>query len=133
MQRPSDNPHLFRPPPASKPPRPEGRKVAFQEGAEEIYAYDDSPRVPPKDSTTAATTSAGAKASKWQPLSTVNPSPIAENDPFSLGDSDDERDAKDKKETKLEDSERLRQAAAEAMSDSLVEDKAKGGEGAKKD
>lgn len=64
----------------------------------------------------------------------MEPSPIAENDPFSLGDSEDERDAasgaKDKRsgstgggEIKMEDSERLRQAAAEAMADSLVDDK----------
>jgi hypothetical protein len=59
----------------------------------------------------------------------VDPNPIAENDPFSLGDSDDERDLKDKtgsKEIKMEDTERLRQATADAMADSLVEDKAKG-------
>ena len=85
--------------------------------------------MPPKD----APGSAG-KASKWQPLSTVEPSPIAENDPFSLGDSDDEKDAKKdagNKEIKMEDSERLRQAAAEAMADSLVEDKAKTGSASK--
>lgn len=34
------------------------------------------------------------KSSKWQPLSAVEPSPVGENDPFSLGDSDDEKDAK---------------------------------------
>jgi hypothetical protein len=90
--------------------------------------YETSPQVPPKD------TPPAAKASKWQPLSTVEPSPIGDNDPFSLGDSEDEKDNKDTKESKDstdksskdkpsdEDSERLKKAAAEAMEDSLVED-----------
>lgn len=34
--------------------------------------------------------------SKWEPLSTVEPSPVADHDPFSLGDSDDEKDAVEK-------------------------------------
>lgn len=106
----------------------------------------------------AAAPGAGAgasKSSKWQPLSTVDPSPIAENDPFSLGDSDDEKDATGSNgnkgaavaaaaaaskpaapaagEIKKEDAERLRKAAAEAMNESLVEDKKAGvTDGAKK-
>ena len=80
--------------------------------------YESSPRVPPKD----AAPGSGSRASKWQPLSTVDPSPITDNDPFSLGDSEDEKDTKEKpKETKTEDSERLKKAAAEAMADSLVD------------
>lgn len=83
--------------------------------------YNASPKLPPKD-----TPPSSGKASKWQPLSAVEPSPIAENDPFSLGDSDDERDAKDKKEIKLEDKDEvLRKATADAMSDSLVDNKPK--------
>lgn len=79
--------------------------------------YDSSPRVPPKD----AAPGSGSKGSKWQPLSAVDPNPITDNDPFSLGDSEDERDTAQKpKETKTDDNERLKQAAAEAMSDSLV-------------
>lgn len=86
--------------------------------------------MPPKDQAPAST---AGKASKWQPLSTVEPSPIAENDPFSLGDSDDEREVKDKKDTiKLDDKEDvLRKATADAMADSLVDDKKAGGSGAK--
>ena len=42
---------------------------------------------------------------------------MADHDPFSLGDSDDE-DTK-KKDVKADDSERLKQAAAEAMSDDI--------------
>lgn len=85
---------------------------------EDIDPYNASPRVSAKDT---PPTSA-SKASKWQPLSSVDPNPIADNDPFSLGDSDDERETKDKKP---DDQERLRKAAAEAMADSLVDDKDK--------
>lgn len=120
--RPLSNPDLFKPPPPSKSPKPsDGRKVAFREGAEEIDVYGSSPRISTDD-----TTGSKAKASKWQPLSTVEPSPINDNDPFSLGDSEDEREAKEKaasKDVKSEDSERLKKAAAEAMADSLVENK----------
>jgi hypothetical protein len=112
--------------------------------------YDSSPRVPPKDNPPAA-----AKASKWQPLSSVEPEPITDNDPFSLGDSEDEKEAKEKpkeskdtrdtkdakdakdskdnsegKDLNEAEAERLRKAAAEAMSDSLVD--AKGGDAPKK-
>lgn len=90
--------------------------------------YESSPRVPPKDTPTKSS----VKGSKWQPLSAVEPSPIGDNDPFSLGDSEDERDnnnnsgkdGKDKpKEPTEDESERLKKAAAEAMADSLVEGK----------
>lgn len=111
------SPDLFRPPPPSKSPRSsDGRKVAFRDGGDDDV-YGVSPKLSAEDSNK-------PKASKWQPLSTVDPSPITDNDPFSLGDSEDERDAKDKsgsKDIKLDDNERLKLAAAEAMSDSLVD------------
>ncbi|KAK4228481.1 hypothetical protein QBC38DRAFT_508935 [Podospora fimiseda] len=120
----NSNPNVFRPPPPSKSPKPsDGRRVAFSDRVEDIDAYSASPKVKPSDA--AGTQTSATKSSKWQPLSAVEPSPIAENDPFSLGDSDDEREVKDKKEIKLEDTERLRQATADAMADSLVEDKSK--------
>lgn len=52
----------------------------------------------------------------------MEPNPITDHDPFSLGDSEDERDAKEKNGggIKMEDSERLKQATADAMADSLV-------------
>ncbi|KAK4162271.1 hypothetical protein QBC43DRAFT_322159 [Cladorrhinum sp. PSN259] len=126
----NSNPNVFRPPPPSKSPKPsDGRRVAFSDRVEDIDAYNASPKVKPSDAADAQTSA--AKSSKWQPLSAVEPSPIADNDPFSLGDSDDERDVKDKKEIKLEDTERLRQATADAMADSLVEDKSKAGSAAK--
>jgi hypothetical protein len=59
-------------------------------------------------------------------LSTVDPSPIGheDNDPFSLGDSEDERESKERvgaKEIKQDDAERLKKAAAEAISDNIGE------------
>ena len=54
-------------------------------------------------------------------MASVDPHPVAEeNDPFSLGDSEDE-DSK-KRDQKPEDSERLKKAAAEAMADSIGDD-----------
>ncbi|KAK0385852.1 hypothetical protein NLU13_7029 [Sarocladium strictum] len=121
---------IYRPPQSSSPAPGTGRRVGFKEEADEINMYDTSPKVPPKDAP-----SSGTKASKWQPLSSVDPNPIGDNDPFSLGDSEDEKDTKDAKEKpkdgKADESERLKQAAAEAMADSLV-DPAKENTAAKK-
>lgn len=108
----------------SNSPRPgDSRRVNFKEPSEEVNMYDSSPKVPPKDAPPKQ-----GKTSKWQPLAEVEPAPMGEMDPFSLGDSDEEKDGKDKtkdsKETReagSDDNERLRKAAAEAMSDSLVE------------
>jgi hypothetical protein len=123
------NPNRFQPPPPSKSPKPnDGRKVAFSETVDNIDAYDASPRLAAKDSASPA--GSASKTSKWQPLTPVDP--VAENDPFILGDSEDEKDAKEKpanKDTNTEDSERLKKAAAEAMSDSLVDEKPKTGGG----
>ncbi|KAK4189979.1 hypothetical protein QBC35DRAFT_491646 [Podospora australis] len=116
------NPNVFRPPPPSKSPKShDGRKVAFSDKVEDIDAYSASPPKPEAQDTTAA----AGKPSKWQPLSSMDPNPIVEDDPFTLGDSDDERDTKDKKELKSEDAERLRQATADAMAESLVDTKPK--------
>ncbi|KAK2594859.1 ubiquitin-binding protein cue5 [Conoideocrella luteorostrata] len=117
--RPTINSGIHRPPPPSTSPRPgNGRRVGFKDEPEEINMYDTSPTVPPKD-----TLSNSGKASKWKPLSSVEPSPITDNDPFSLGDSEDEKEvSKDKpKDTKTDDTERLKKAAAEAMAENLVE------------
>lgn len=119
--RPLANPDLFKPTPAA-PKTSDSRKVAFQSGPpEEIDIYRASPQVGAKENAPPA-----SKQSKWQPLSTVDPSPIgeAENDPFSLGDSEDEKESKDRvggKEIKMEDAERLKKAAAEAMADNIAE------------
>jgi len=89
--------------------------------------YDPSPKLPPKDGPASG---GGAKASKWQPLSSIDPSPIVENDPFSLGDSEDEKETHGSANKPDDDAERLRKAAAEAMSDSLVEVQPKAGNSA---
>jgi hypothetical protein len=119
--RPLANPDLFKPAPAP-PKSSDGRKVAFQSGPpEDMDLYRTSPRIGAKDNAAPS-----GKQSKWQPLSTVDPSPIGEhdNDPFSLGDSEDEKESKDRvggKETKMDDAERLKKAAAEAMADNIGE------------
>ncbi|CAK7273895.1 ubiquitin-binding protein cue5 [Sporothrix epigloea] len=139
------NPNVFRPPPSSTSPRPGSeRKVGFRD-QNEISDYHGPAKTPLKDGTASPATSA-AKASKWQPMSSVDPAPITDNDPFSLGDSEDEKDnpvstaaksvsasnddAAETAATKTstssaspDDAERLRKAAAEAMSDSLVDGK----------
>lgn len=91
--RPLANPNLFKSTAEGRKPSPAGgRKVSFQDGPpEEIHdMYSASPKV----ATAQPQPVAAAKTSKWQPLSTVDPSPVGDNDPFSLGDSDDEKDAK---------------------------------------
>lgn len=90
--RPAANPNLFRSESDRRKSSPaSGRKVSFQEGPPE--EIKDMYSASPKPSTVQAATNT-TKSSKWQPLSAVEPSPVAENDPFSLGDSDDEKDAK---------------------------------------
>lgn len=109
------NPDLFKP----TPPRPQssqsgsGRRVSFQSGPpEEIdihYPKSPDPIIRPS--------SGAGRQSKWQPLAAVDPSPVADHDPFSLGDSDEE-DAK-KKDAKSGDNERLKKAAAAAISEDV--------------
>ncbi|KAI1820969.1 hypothetical protein F4861DRAFT_521045 [Xylaria intraflava] len=125
----SNNPSLNKPLPTTTPAKPDSRKVSFRDTVEDIGPYDASPKFPPKDS--AAGPPAG-KQSKWQPLSAVEPSPITENDPFSLGDSEDEKDTRGgNKEVRMEDSERLKKATADAIGESLVGSSAKAADGKK--
>ena len=116
--RPLANPDLFKPTP-SRPHGPGGRRVSFQEGPPETIGVQSHPTPDPSGRTSAGT----GKASKWQPLAAVDPSPVADHDPFSLGDSDEE-EAK-KKDIRADDSERLKKAAAEAMSDDISSQGAK--------
>ena len=94
--------------------------MSFQDGPpEEIdVGYRASPE--PKNQPASGTS---AKSSKWQPLAAVDPSPVVDHDPFSLGDSDDD-DSK-KKDIRAGDSERLKEAAAEAMNDDISSPDAK--------
>ncbi|KAK4130858.1 hypothetical protein BT67DRAFT_464678 [Trichocladium antarcticum] len=117
------NPNLFKPPAPSKSPKShDGRRVSFRDTVEDIDdPYSASPKLPAKDGP--ASTGSITTSHKWQPLSAVEPSPIADNDPFSLGDSDDEREVhhrdKGSREIRVEDVDRLRAATEEAMADSL--------------
>ncbi|KAI0485460.1 hypothetical protein F4859DRAFT_471077 [Xylaria cf. heliscus] len=127
-QQSTNNPNLNKPLPTATYGKPDSRKVAFKDSVEDIGLYDASPKIPPKDSAAGPP----GKQSKWQPLSTIEPNPIAENDPFSLGDSEDEKDSKGgSKELKSEDTERLKAATADAMADSLVGSSAKATDGKK--
>ncbi|KAL8942847.1 MAG: hypothetical protein Q9211_001210 [Gyalolechia sp. 1 TL-2023] len=109
--RPLANPDLFKPTPAHPQSNP-GRRVSFQDGPPEQIGVQQRPTSPP-DPTKRPSSGASGKSSKWQPLAAVDPDPVADHDPFSLGDSDDEETKK--KDRKLEDSNRLEQAAAAAM------------------
>jgi hypothetical protein len=98
-------------------PSPDRRKVSFQDGppTEIDSIYDAS--TPSK-----RLGSTGSKASKWQPLSAVEPSPVAENDPFSLGDSDDEKEIKETKtndQTTGSQGDQLKHATVESVSDAV--------------
>ncbi|KAI9686463.1 MAG: ubiquitin-binding protein cue5 [Bogoriella megaspora] len=100
--RPLANPDLFK----STPPAPQGGPVDEVDNA--LYRQPTPTNRQP---------SPGAKpGSKWQPLTSVAPNPEPEdNDPFSVGDSDDEHDTTVKKQDlRAEDTERLKKAAAES-------------------
>ncbi|KAI7155024.1 hypothetical protein KC349_g7252 [Hortaea werneckii] len=101
--RPKSNPDLFKPQP--KPP---------QSGpVDEVDAAERK---------TSAQGGDPEKAKKWQPLTSVAPHPEEDNDPFSLGDDDEEGDGKeggvgktadDKNEDLMKDaSERLKKSAS---------------------
>ncbi|KAJ5466910.1 Ubiquitin system component Cue [Penicillium sp. IBT 31633x] len=110
-------------------PSPDRRRVSFQEGppTEIDNIYDAS-----TSAKRASASSGASKSSKWQPLSTVEPSPVAENDPFSLGDSDDEKDIKTKEQTAVPESDQLKKATAEAMSSEVGSSKDQETKGASK-
>jgi hypothetical protein len=125
--RPLANPNLFKP----TPPAPTDRRVSFQDGPPEEIGSSTGGSLyrssPPPGNTRPPPTPGATKGSKWQPLSTIDPSPVADNDPFSLGDSDEEKETKTTKDTgKVEgdkpnddEEERLRKAAKEAMEDEI--------------
>ncbi|KAG9777533.1 hypothetical protein ABEF93_000357 [Exophiala dermatitidis] len=145
--RPLANPNLFRPGSGAAATGLErstssggNRKVSFQDGPPEEIR--DMYSASPKPSPAVTTTPGSGKTSKWQPLATVDPSPVADNDPFSLGDSDEEKDAKpitledddapksggaaseDNKKSKVEDAkseedEQVKKATDEAMKESI--------------
>lgn len=87
--------------------------MSFQEGppTEISNIYDASE--PSKRSST------GGKPSKWQPLSTVEPSPVGDHDPFSLGDSEDEKDTKPKDPPAADEADRTKKDTSEGMTGEL--------------
>ena len=116
--RPLANPDLFKPTPA---PPMAGRKVSFQEGPpEEIRdMYSSSPK--PTQQKQQQQQGSANKSSKWQPLASVDPAPVSplgerENDPFSLGDSDDDKEGK-AEDGKSDEAERLQNSISEAIAE----------------
>lgn len=97
--------------------------MSFQDGPPQEIGNTHRPS--PDSTRPLATT---GKQSKWQPLSAVDPSPVADADPFSLGDSDDEKDARTK-DAKVDDTRPLTKVSADAMTDDAGNKP--GGEGGK--
>lgn len=96
--------------------------MAFQQGPpEEIDNLYDAPE------STKRTPSTGGKSSKWQPLSTVEPSPVGDNDPFSLGDSEDEGDFK-KKDLGVDETDHAKKATSASDLGSSSKDDSKAGD-----
>jgi len=95
--RPLANPNLFKPTPVA-PPGP----------VDEVDALYGQPTQPARQPSPGA----GKGGKKWQPLTSLAPNPEADdNDPFSLGDSDEE----DKKQDlKPEDTERLKKSTIQS-------------------
>ncbi|KAA8564969.1 hypothetical protein EYC84_010738 [Monilinia fructicola] len=86
--------------------------VSFQTPTAEDDLYNTSPKLAGKENTPST------KQSKWQPLNAMEPSPIGDadndHDPFSLGDSEDEKESKDRvggKEVRTDDAERLQEGS----------------------
>lgn len=94
------NPDLFKPQP--KPP---------QSGpVDEVDAFDRS-----ANTTNNGTNNANSNtAKKWQPLTSVAPHPEEDNDPFALGDDDEEPSKSE--DLRKEDSDRLKDAARASVS-----------------
>ncbi|MCJ1243410.1 ubiquitin-binding protein cue5 [Trapelia coarctata] len=110
--RPLANPDLFKPTPLA-PQSGSDRRVSFQEGPpEEIGDLHRGSPDPIKRPT--SSTSRG----KWQPLAAVEPSPVADHDPFSLGDSDDEVERR--KDGKAEGVEGVKGTAADTAPSATV-------------
>ncbi|KAI4103038.1 MAG: hypothetical protein LQ339_004402 [Xanthoria mediterranea] len=111
--RPLANPDLFKSTPA-RPSSDNGRRVSFQDGPPEEIGVQQRPTSPP-DLTKRPAAGTSGKPSKWQPLASVDPNPVGDHDPFSLGDSDDEEIKK--KDVKVDDNDQSKPAAAEPVPD----------------
>ncbi|KAF2458958.1 hypothetical protein BDY21DRAFT_339409 [Lineolata rhizophorae] len=118
--RPIANPDLFKPTPTAPQSGP----------VDEVDALYRAPTPTQKSKSGAEQ----GKTKKWQPLTSVAPNPEGDdNDPFSLGDSDD--DEAKAKDIKADDSERLKRAASksEPSGDAKLEPQQRSGSMATKD
>lgn len=101
-----------------QPPRTSSRKSANPD----LFKSDvKPPQSGPVDEVDAADRKSSAKDAteaeknkKWQPLTSVAPHPEDDNDPFSLGDDDEDKDKGD--DLRKEDSERLKESARNSIS-----------------
>ncbi|KXT03907.1 hypothetical protein AC578_9305 [Pseudocercospora eumusae] len=103
--------------PPPQPPRTSSRKTANPD------LFKPQPKPPqsgPVDEVDAAERKQAGnaadsdKAAKWKPLTSVAPNPEDDNDPFSLGDDEEDKDKTD--DLRKEDSERLKEAARNSVS-----------------
>jgi hypothetical protein len=100
--------------PPRRPPRPQANPDLFKATpavpagpVDEVDALYQQPS-PPQHRGPSPSAKGGKK---WQPLTSVAPAPVGDdNDPFSLGDSDEEETKKT--DLKPEDSERLKKSAS---------------------
>ena len=90
------NPDLFKP----QPKPPQSGPVDEVDAADRASSNKDA--------------SSADKSKKWQALTSVAPNPEDDNDPFSLGDDDEDKDKTD--DVRKEDTERLKQAARNSVS-----------------
>lgn len=107
----------------AQPPRTSSRKPTNPD------LFKPQPKPPqsgPVDEVDASDRSANGK--KWQPLTSVAPNPEEDNDPFALGDDDDEPAASKSEDLRKDDSERLKGAARASVSAGESGEKAKLGE-----
>jgi len=86
--RPAANPNLLSSD-RTKSDKPSGRKVSFQDDNDDDDMYAPPSSKPPARQPSPGTST--ATNSKWQPLRSVEPTPL-DRDPFGLGDSDDEKE-----------------------------------------
>jgi hypothetical protein len=91
LRRPKANPNLFQP---SATAGRSGRRVSFEDRPTTINdddLYRPSSATAKRSSVSPARQPSPVGGRKWEPLKSVDPEPI-DGDPFSLGDSDDEKD-----------------------------------------
>lgn len=100
--------------PPPQPPRTYSRRAPNPDLFKSAAQPPQSGPVDEVDAAERTTSSEGGdKAKKWQPLTSVQPHPEEDNDPFSLGDDDDAEKGED---LRREDTNRLKEAARNSIS-----------------